>query len=370
MFQIVAVVTFGGLVAQGQERGAGLCALRSFVFPNTPSGPTVAITECKEELNSSIEMNKTITQTGPCGAAKERVEKPASFHPSRILCPVDFSDLSNLALKYAAAGARAFGCTLVVFHAQRFELPVYFTRSQIAGLTRQHRAEQEKAKELLRRHVRRILGSQASQLPLKFDLADAHPVDAVLSAAKRHRADLIVMGSHGRGGAKRLWLGSVAENVIRQADVPVFVARQKQHEFIDTTDARTTAQLATILCPVNFTDAARAGLEHATSLAHQFNARLVTACIVEPDEARGVAEVRQQLASWLSGGGHRQCEVQALARRGQAAEQIVSLAGKVKADLVVLGAQPRSLLQTWLWGDTTEFVLRHAPAPVLVVPQR
>jgi nucleotide-binding universal stress UspA family protein len=46
----------------------------------------------------------------------------------------------------------------------------------------------------------------------------------------------------------------------------------------------------------------------------------------------------------------------------------VSLAGKVKADLVVLGAQRRGLLQTWLGGDTTEFVLRHAPAPVLMVP--
>lgn len=298
------------------------------------------------------------------------MKKSAPFRPSRILCPIDFSDLSNLALKYAAAGARVFGSTLVLFHAQRFELPAYFTRSQIADLTRQHRAEQEKAKELLRLHVRRILGSQAAQLPLKFDLVDAHPVDAVLSAAKRHRADLIVMGTHGRGGAKRLWLGSVAENVIRQAGVPVFVARQKQHEFIATGDARAMPQLATILCPVNFTEAARAGLEPAASLAHQFNARLVAACIVEPDDSRGIAEVREQLPLWLSGGGHLQCEVQVPARRGQAAEQIVSLAGKVKADLVVLGAQPRALLQTWLWGDTTEFVLRHAPAPVLVVPRR
>jgi nucleotide-binding universal stress UspA family protein len=297
------------------------------------------------------------------------MKKSAPFHPSRILCPVDFSDLSNLALKYAAAGARAFGSTLVVFHAQRFELPAYFTRSQIADLTRQHRAEQEKAKELLRLHVRRILGAQASQLALKFDLADAHPVDAVLSAAKRHRADLIVMGTHGRGGAKRLWLGSVAENVIRQAGVPVFVARQKQHEFIGAADTRTTAQLAVILCPINFTEAARAGLEHAASLARQFDARLVTACIVEPDDSRDIAEARQQLTSWLSGSGHPQCEVEVLARRGQAAEQIVSLAAKVKADLVVLAAQSHTVLQTWLWGDTTEFVLRHAPAPVLIVPR-
>jgi nucleotide-binding universal stress UspA family protein len=290
------------------------------------------------------------------------------FHPARILCPVDFSDLSDLALKYAAAGAQAFGATLVVFHAQRFMLPAYFTPGQIAELTRQHRAEQDRAKQFLRLHVRKTLGAQANDLSMKFDLADAHPVDAVLSAAKRHRAELVVMGTHGRGGAKRLWLGSVAENVIRQAGVPVFVARQKQHEFIDTTDARTVPQLATILCPVNFTEAARAGLEHAASLAQRFNARLVTACIVEPDGSQGIAEAKQQLTSWRSEGGYPQCEVEVLARRGEAAEQIVSLAGKVKADLVVLGAQSYTVMRTWLWGDTTEFVLRHAPAPVLVVP--
>jgi nucleotide-binding universal stress UspA family protein len=299
------------------------------------------------------------------------IQETSAFKPSRILCPIDFSDLSNLALKYAAAGARVFGSTLVAFHAQRFELPAYFTRSQIADLTRQHRAEQEKAKELLRLHVRRILGAQASQLPVKFDLADAHPVDAVLSAAKRHRADLIVMGTHGRGGSKRLWLGSVAESVIRQAGVPVFVARQKQHELIDTTDARAVPELATILCPVNFSEAARAGLEHAASLARQFGARLVAACVVERGDARGIPEARRRLASWLSSDVPVECEVRIVVRRGQSpAGEIVSLAGGVKADLVVLGAQPRRLLQTWLWGDTTEFVLRQAPAPVLVVPRR
>jgi len=298
------------------------------------------------------------------------IQETPVFKPSRILCPIDFSDLSRLALKYAAAGARVFGSSLVVFHAQRFEMPAYFTRGQVADLTRQHRAEQERAREFLRLQIRKVLGVQATQLPVRLEVADAHPVDAVLSAAKRHRADLIVLGTHGRGGSKRLWLGSVAESVIRQAGVPVFVARQKQHEFIDTNDAHAVPAVATILCPVNFSEAARAGLEHAASLAQQFGARLVTACIIERGDARGITETQRELASWLSKGRGTECEVRMVARRGRsAASEIVSLAGQVKADLVVLGAQPRSLLQTWLWGDTTEFVLRHAPAPVLVVPR-
>ena len=291
------------------------------------------------------------------------------FRPARILCPVDFSDLSDLALKYAAAGAAAFGATLVIFHAQRFILPAYFTPGQIAELTRQHRAEQDRAKEFLRLHVRKTLGAQANDLRMKFDLADAHPVDAVLDAAKRHRADLIVMGTHGRGGAKRIWLGSVAENVVRQAGVPVFTVRQKQHEFIDPSRPRNVPVLRAILCPVNFSPSARRSLEHAASLARQFNARLVTVCILEPGDSRGLPEAKRELSSWLEQADAMHGELEVLARKGYAGERIVSLAAETKADLIVMGGQNRSLLRTWRWGDTTEFVLRHAPAPVLVVPQ-
>jgi nucleotide-binding universal stress UspA family protein len=114
------------------------------------------------------------------------MQKHTPFKPSRILCPIDFSELSRLALKYAAAGARAFGARLVVFHAQRFELPAYFTRGQVEELTRQHRAEQKRASEFLRAHARKVLGAEAMQLPIKFEVVDAHPVDAVLGAVKRH----------------------------------------------------------------------------------------------------------------------------------------------------------------------------------------
>jgi len=296
------------------------------------------------------------------------MKTPKPFRPSTILCPVDFSDLSDLALKYAAAGARAFDASVVVFHAQRFELPPYFTQGQIADLTRQHRAEQSWAKEFLRLHVRKMLGGQVGQLRIKFDLADVHPVDGVLDAARRHRADLIVMGTHGRGGAKRLWLGSVAENVVRQSDTPVFVVRQKQHEFVDPSLPQAHPALRTILCPINFSPASRLSLEHATALSQQFHSRLVTACILEAGDSRRLAEAKRELTVWLGQTGATGCEYEVIARKGRAGERIVSLAAETKADLIVLGAQNPIPAHTWHWGQTTEFVLRQAPVPVLVVP--
>jgi nucleotide-binding universal stress UspA family protein len=296
------------------------------------------------------------------------MKTPMAFHPASILCPVDFSELSDLALKYAAAGARVFDATLVVFHAARFELPAYFTSAQMDALKRQHQAAQKQMKDFLRRHARKVLGQETSRIRLQFETNDTHPVDATLAAARKIKAGLIVMGTHGRGGASRLWLGSVAENVVRQAEVPVFIVRQKQHEFINASDPQSAPRLTTILCPVNFTETARSVLRHAVSLAQQFNALLIASCIIEPGDQRGTLEARQELASLLDEATAGKCEAQIVMKRGQAAEQIVSLAAKTKADLVVMGAQRRASLQTWFAGDTTESVLRHAPAPVLVVP--
>ena len=267
-----------------------------------------------------------------------------------------------------AAGARAFDATLVVFHVARFELPAYFTSAQSDALRRQHQAQLKQAKDFLRLHVRKVLGGETPGVRLQFETADAHPLDAILAAAKTRRADLIVMGTHGRGGARRLWLGSVAENIVRQASVPVFVARQKQHEFISTSDPKAAPGLATVLCPVNFSEASRSALQHAVSLAQQFKARLIAPCIIEPGDKRDVAAAKRELAAWLDETAAGECEAQILTRTGQAAEQIVSLAAKTEADLVVMGAQRRRSLRAWISGDTTESVLRQAPAPVLVVP--
>ena len=76
---------------------------------------------------------------------------------------------------------------MVVFHAQRFTLPPYFTSGQIAELKRQHQGEKARAKEFLRLRVKRILGPAAEAVRIKYVLEDAHPVDAILGAAGRIR---------------------------------------------------------------------------------------------------------------------------------------------------------------------------------------
>jgi nucleotide-binding universal stress UspA family protein len=56
-------------------------------------------------------------------------------------------------------------------------------------------------------------------------VVEGYPSAAIIDVAEKKSADLIVMGSHGRSGLKRLWIGSVAESVVREAPVPVLIVR-------------------------------------------------------------------------------------------------------------------------------------------------
>jgi nucleotide-binding universal stress UspA family protein len=131
---------------------------------------------------------------------------------------VDFGDASARALGIAGLLASGFGARLRALHAERFEPPPYFTIEQIAALEAERHAAQAAAAAHLAQFA-----SGASGHPVEPVVVDAGPVDALLDAA--HAFDLLILGTHGRRGPGRWWLGSVAERVVRAAAAPVLVTR-------------------------------------------------------------------------------------------------------------------------------------------------
>jgi nucleotide-binding universal stress UspA family protein len=138
--------------------------------------------------------------------------------PRRVLVGVDFGDASARALAIAGVVAAGFDARLRALHAERFEPPAYFTVEQIGQLE----SERQAAQAMAAAHVARFAG-EASGVAVEPAVADAPPVDALLDESAT--VDLIVLGTHGRRGPGRWWLGSVAERVVRAATVPVLVTR-------------------------------------------------------------------------------------------------------------------------------------------------
>jgi len=291
-----------------------------------------------------------------------------SFEPKRILCPMDFSELSDLALKYAAVAAREYNATLHVLHAETFELPRYFSRSESDQLIQELARAKVSLRNHLAEHVQKILGIHTNGLDLKFEALETRPVGAILDFTRQAVIDLIVMGTHGYGGLKRLRLGSVAENTVADATVPVFTVRQKNHLFIDVLHADSIPVLEKILCPSNISETAVTALRHAAALAERFGAVLTVLYISETDHHSDISKDEEKLCAWIADTVKVKCEVKPMVRKGHAAEEIISYARENKDDLIVLGARHQQFLEATFFGRTTELVMRHAPCPVLITP--
>ena len=145
----------------------------------------------------------------------------------KIFVPIDGSAASNLGLKEAIKLARAQGAKLRLFHL----VDEYVAVSSMDGVT----LDTGDLLDTLRQTGRKILAkaqAQARRSGLKpesvmLESFGGRAADFIVQQAKKWGADLIVLGSHGRRGVKRLVLGSDAEQVIRTTPVPVLLVRAK-----------------------------------------------------------------------------------------------------------------------------------------------
>jgi nucleotide-binding universal stress UspA family protein len=140
----------------------------------------------------------------------------------RILHPTDFSPASRPAFKRAVELAKLLHGRLLVVHVMPPMLvgEGYMTRETIEVILRSQRGAAERQLSALRRRAQ-TAGVRVSSLLIETGLTH----EQIIRAARRRRADLIVMGTHGRTGLTRLMLGSVAARVIASAPCPVTTVR-------------------------------------------------------------------------------------------------------------------------------------------------
>ena len=148
----------------------------------------------------------------------------------RILCPIDFSDCSQHALNYALSLARPSAARLIVLHVMVYSMgeeapEMYETlvSDSRLGLADLHRRFEDYSRERLASAVAEAVGTPAT---VETQLAVGKPYREILRIAGEQRADLIVMGVHGRGPADLMFFGSTTNHVVRQAHCPVLTVRK------------------------------------------------------------------------------------------------------------------------------------------------
>ena len=140
------------------------------------------------------------------------------MNAKKIVFPTDFSHCSDAALEYATVLARETGATLFIVHAE--EPPIVYDGGMYTGRLEPDHVE-------LNRMLHEILPTDPTvACEHRLLVGERNTADQIVKFVKEEQADLIVLGTHGRTGVKRLLLGSVAEAIVRRAPCPVLVMKQ------------------------------------------------------------------------------------------------------------------------------------------------
>lgn len=194
----------------------------------------------------------------------------------KILIPVDFNPLGSAALRYAALLAERSGALLIVMYADTFEPPVEFTAAQTAALATSIEDSRRRAGEELERYVHEQV---PEMLAMRTEVREALPLPGILAAIREHEPDLLVMGTHGRGGLSRLMYGSVTEAVLRDTNIPVLT--------INRVDAARSPR--NILCVATGGERSDAPQRAAAELATMFDAQCRTVAVRRESSAEILA---------------------------------------------------------------------------------
>ena len=289
-----------------------------------------------------------------------------------ILCPVDFSDASRGALRYAAAIARHFGARLITLTVENPLLTEALDLGTGIAWT-----PEDSRRELVKFVAGTFDRRSTAPMILEHEVAVGKPADEILRIARERPCDLIVISSHGMTGVRKLFFGSTTERVLRGTLRPVLITPATDPGPVAIEDATTV--IRHVLAPVDLSDASLHQVQAARAVSQALDVPLLLAHVIEPIRSRFTARLHmpgldaerrstaEEALDGLVATLPRRLRPEALIAYGDPAEEIAKLIQDRHVGLVVMGLHASPRLGPRM-GSVTYRVLCLAPALVLAVP--
>ena len=280
-----------------------------------------------------------------------------------ILFGTDFSSVSEAALSYALSLARRYDSQVYVAHVIRpdaYQLVPPDAMGSVLEQTRRY-AEQKMADLLISGRLRgiphQVLLGQGDLWPVLSDML------------AKHEIDLIVVGTHGRTGVRKLLLGSAAEEIFRLSRCPVLTVGPRV-----LSEAPTETDLRQILYATDFAPTSERAAAYALSLAQEHQAHLTLLHVVQEhsdisphNKARLTGFFSRRLQEMVSEEAELWCDPEFAVEFGVPADCILKVAGDRQAHLIVLGVRRSATFAGHLPPATAYKVVCQGQCPVLTV---
>ncbi|MGA2353310.1 MAG: universal stress protein [Terriglobales bacterium] len=288
-----------------------------------------------------------------------------------ILCPIDFSEFSVRAYRHALSLAEHYRSRLVALHVAELSRYPYADYAATAGDYAEFRRTLcEGGKELLSDFVKK---HSHPHIHPELVVHDGAAPDCILTFAEKQKAELIVMGTHGRRGYDRLVIGSVTDRVMRRTSCPVLaICKPTPDSAAEDKEPGHVHHLNRILFCTDFSENSARALNYALSATAEYNAELTLLHVLEdvssPDKMeRCVAKASEQLNKLIPPKQRETLNIKTAVRVGKPYREIIRLATEAQIDMVAMAVRGRGALDLAVFGSTTYRVLQLGPCPVLAV---
>lgn len=302
----------------------------------------------------------------------------------RILVPLDGSEFAEHAIETARAVAHRTGAAL---HFVTVHVPAV-PPARMGGAPGHDQRLDDVVRRGLKEYVERLTRAARTRdtFAVEGSFREGEVAEEIVAQAGDASADLIVMTTHGRSGVGRMWLGSVADRVIRSAHIPVLLVKFGEGS------GQSLPLRRVVICAAGSDDddrvietavavAGTGGVEY--TLVHVLVAPPTVGAIdpsvgPPPDELAGLSarvepyrdEAAERYLEWLAGPLRKAgATVRTwVGRAGSVPRAILDVAGQESADLIVVGTAARDPVARFFLGSTADKVLRAATCSVLVSP--
>jgi len=321
-----------------------------------------------------IDTKAEVCTNEPVGTVTTRF---SALSVRNVLFATDFSATSEAALPYAAAICRRFGATLHNVHVLSDAGVLMMTGGvDYVSLGTLYDDAQNEAKERLAEIAGRLEG-----IPHREYVRHGEVWKNLALIVEQNDIDLIVVGTHGRGGFGKLLLGSVAEDILRHAPCPVLTVGPKVSGRAKLPAlhgsgrdlAPLELELRQIVFATNFAPSAARLAQAAMGLAQDFHSRLTLLHVIEDYTRLGtqpgpIEEAQRRLKELIPVNAGLQQLPETVIEFGHAPERILKIAAEREADMVVLGARSSAEVgTTHLPWSSAHHVIAQAHCPVLTI---
>src|SRR5262245_14879642 len=283
----------------------------------------------------------------------------------KILCPVDFFPASDAAVNYASGLAANYAAEIHLLHvitpiaAGAFEY-AYDTTEMMKSL------EEASAREMDELAAKVKIAGVVVATELR--VGDVYL--EIKSAIEDIKPDLIVMGTHGRRGVERWFMGSTTEKLLRHSPVPLITINERGEKSIRP------ARLRRILVTTDFSEGTTDALAYAFSVAQENESQVTLLHVLHDVSADLSGKYRnsliegllKQLDDLVPAEARNWCDIETKVETGVPYRMILRTVENDRPDLIVMNIHGKGMLDRALLGSTAERVVRAASCPVMMIP--